>query len=373
MSSTKTAVNTEAWEAFCEALKVEGTRVLQSEQSLDEVTRAEGLRYLSRLVRAGFERYIEFADPIDPAFFKLCHETIKVGGDNPDNLYLSCRVDCNHQYRIQGARGSVHYISLSLADEQLETTGKQYTTGFLDSGALQVDKDGHFEIILGGDPQPGNWLPLKPGTNTVFIRQTFLDRNAEKEATFQISRISPLSTPNILDSESIENGFKRAIAFFGTTGRLFVDWSESYYTHCNTLPPADQDYIASVGGDPNIYYYLSAFSLQPEQALLIHLTEVPSCEAWNLQLCNHWMESLDYVNHRIHFNQKTAIPNSDGSVTLVIAAQDPGTPNWLDTCGHSLGTLVFRWTRAERIVHPLSRLVNISEISEGDRKRWRST
>lgn len=364
-------VDTHAWEEFCEALKSEGARILQSEQRLDEVTRAEGLRYLSRLVRAGFERYIEFANPVNPAFFKLCHETIKVGGDNPDNLYLSCRVSSDHTYRITGNRGTVHYISISLADDQLETTGRQLTTAFLDSRELRTDANGDFVIQVGGDPVDGNWVPLKAGTNTIFIRQTFQNRTLEREATFRIVRTSPLSGDDNITVAEIERGLERARAFFGTTGRLFVDWAESYSTRCNTLPPADQGYIASVGGDPNIYYYLSAFALQPGEALLIHLPEVPECEMWNLQLCNHWMESLDYVNHRIHCNRETARRNNDGSVTVVIADQNPGVANWLDTCGHRMGTMVFRWTRAKKVVHPRSAKVRIDEVNMADyQRRW---
>jgi hypothetical protein len=49
-----------------------------------------------------------------------------------------------------------------------------------------------------------------------------------------------------------------------------------------------------VGGDPNIFYYHSYWSLQEDEALLIEIEGVPECRFWNLQLNNYWIESLDY-------------------------------------------------------------------------------
>lgn len=370
-NTRENTIDTTQWEAFCDAIKTEGAQLLASGQVMDDLTQAEGLRYLSRLVRAGLERYIEFSNPVNPLFFKLCHETIKIGGDNPDNLYLSCRVSSDHSYQITGNRGTVNYISLSLADDQLATNGKQITTGFLDDQSITPDHNGDFVIQLGGEPTEGTWLPLTPETNTVFVRQTFLDRSREREATFSITRSSTLPQDEKLTLAEVNEGLKKAQSFVSTTGNLFVDWAESYYPHQNTLPPADQAYIASIGGDPNIYYYLSAFRLSRGEALLVHLPEVPPCEMWNFQLCNHWLESLDYTNHTIHLNRSTATPNDDGSITLVVSDESPGVPNHLETCGHSMGTMVFRWTRAERIVHPQCQVVKLKGLDwRPYLKRW---
>ena len=37
------------------------------------------------------------------------------------------------------------------------------------------------------------------------------------------------------------------------------------------------------------------------------------------------------------------------SWTLVIAAQDPGHPNWLSTAGHRKGVIFFRWFLADEL------------------------
>ncbi|HVH18657.1 MAG TPA: hypothetical protein VNF72_10185, partial [Myxococcota bacterium] len=47
--------------------------------------------------------------------------------------------------------------------------------------------------------------------------------------------------------------------------------------------------------------------------------------------------------HRITLNHHSAKLEPDGSVKLVVAARDPGHPNWLDTAGHGHGTIGVRW------------------------------
>jgi len=60
-------------------------------------------------------------------------------------------------------------------------------------------------------------------------------------------------------------------------------------------------------------------------------------------LSNHWLETLDYTRHQITLNNHTAKLEPDGSVKLIVAARDPGHPNWLDTAGHAHGTIGVRW------------------------------
>ena len=55
-------------------------------------------------------------------------------------------------------------------------------------------------------------------------------------------------------------------------------------------------------------------------------------------------------------NAHTAVPDADGGVTIVVAARDPGRPNWLETAGHRVGTMCFRWIGAKEIVHPETRI-----------------
>ena len=57
---------------------------------------------------------------------------------------------------------------------------------------------------------------------------------------------------------------------------------------------------------------------------------------------NIWGESFDYANYQSSLNNVQAAIDSDGKVRYVIAHQDPGIQNWLDT-GHYTGMLSQRW------------------------------
>ncbi|MDG2325644.1 MAG: hypothetical protein P8L70_02830, partial [Halioglobus sp.] len=129
------------------------------------------------------------------------------------------------------------------------------------------------------------------------------------------------------------------------------NWSESFLATINELPPADQAYCQSIGGDPNIFYFHSAWQLADDEVFVIDAPEIPECQTWNFQLDNWWMESLDYRHHTIHVNKHTAHYNDDGSVRVVVSHADPGVPNWIETAGHNMGTMCWRWIGADK--HPL--------------------
>ena len=49
----------------------------------DPFSQAEGMRYLTRLTRAGLEAFVEYTDPAFPVLRRMVHETVKMGADNP--------------------------------------------------------------------------------------------------------------------------------------------------------------------------------------------------------------------------------------------------------------------------------------------------
>ena len=98
--------------------------------------------------------------------------------------------------------------------------------------------------------------------------------------------------------------------------------------------------------------------------MVIEVDDIPDCDNWNFQLNNYWMESLEYRYVDIHVNKYTTQYRQDGGVRIVVSAQDPGRPNWLDTTGHKEGTMAFRWIGAERIVDPRCRVVKIAILQQ---------
>lgn len=112
-----------AWSEFCDDLKSAGNILLSEGVPRDPLNQAEGVRYLSRLARAGLGAFVEDSDPACPQLSRMVHETVKIGADNPDNYYLNARISEAYQYRIRGKRNTVDHISFHTRKGSYGTSG----------------------------------------------------------------------------------------------------------------------------------------------------------------------------------------------------------------------------------------------------------
>jgi hypothetical protein len=354
-------ISGKAWEDFCDALKDAGKQVLRPEIPSTEIDRAEGWRYLSRLLRLGLESKLEFADTDFPVLYALSHTTAKIGADNPDNIYHNATIDGSKEYRLFGKRGTVPYFSWGTKANRYTTDGTMTSTGELDSNSLVVEPDGSFEIILSQTKKGKNWLRLAPDSTMLLGRQTFLDRSKEIPATVTIEQIGGPKQPKPLTAEQLDTGLREAVAFVTGTARAFNDLSQDFQRKTNNWITTEQEHWYKIGGDPKIFYLHAHWALQPDEALVIE-GPVPECAFWNIQLDNYWWESLDYRYLPVHVQKGNAKLNKDGSVTVVIAAKDAGVGNFVDTAGHTSGTLLWRWVDAKTHPIPTCRVVKLNEL-----------
>jgi len=353
-----------AWDVFCDRLKSVGRHVMRPEVPADPFTRAEGYRYLTRVLRSSLDIFTEHADPLFPVIYRPCDEMVKYGGDDPDKYLQKCAVSGAYEYRIRGQRGTVLSVSFLTQGSNFGEGGTMLPTGFLDTDTLEVEADGTFEIIVSAKEQAGNWLPMTADSQALLIRQTFGNRAKETIAELEIECLQRGDTPAPLDPEQFAQGLGSAVGFLEGTVNLFCDWTERYQAHTNGLPQEDPEITRAAGGDPAIAYFNSYWAIGEDEALVVELERVPACRAWSLQVCNYWMESLDYRYHRTNVNKSTAQTEPDGSVRIIVTAEDPGHPNWITTAGHTNGTLLFRWVGAEETVEPTTRVVKRSELVE---------
>ena len=353
----------QAWEDFCDGLKEAGQLVFRDKAPANAFDRAEGYRYLSRMLRAGLESFLEAGDPAFPSLRCPVHETIKMGADNPDNYYQTAAINPDHDYRITGTRGTVDYLGFGTVINRYSTGGGMKTDGFLDSMDMDIGPDGEIDIIVSQREQPGNWLRMGPETNAINVRQTFQDRRLEQRAEIRIERIgAEHERPDPLTPEKLDKALQGAVQFLKNTTGLFEGWAEGFLPTTNQVAPADQGFCQAIGGDPNIYYFHSAWELADDEALVIEAPEIPECQTWNFVLQNWWMESLDYRYHNVHFNKHTAGYEDDGSVRIVVAHHRPPQANWVETAGHNRGTLCWRWIGASEHPPVNAKVVKFSEL-----------
>lgn len=356
-------VSGRVWEDFCDTLKSAGGSILGFDSPDDPLTRAEGFRYLSRLVRAGLENFMEAGTPKAPTLRRLVHETVKMGNDNPDFFYRSASVDGRYEYRIAGTLGTTPFLVLSTQEgDYTENDGARMPlAGQLDSRDMVVDPDGGVEIILSREKRTANWLRMTPETKMVMIRELSGDRERETPADLRIERIGGSPGPEPFTAKRLEEGLSRTGMLVSGASLMFARWSRDFAKTVNTLPRFDQAKSDAAGGDPEMAYYHSYWRLADDEALIIE-TPVPECTTWNCVLSNHWLESLDYRYDQIHVNKHIASYRPDGSVRIVVAHSDPGLPNWLTTQGHRFGSICFRWSRADSHPEPGARVVKTTDL-----------
>lgn len=335
----------EAWTRFCDKLKEAGDLIGDANSPPDQLTRSEGYRYLSRLARLALEKHLEHADPAAPTFYRLSHKTAKIGCDNPDSYYQNAILDGRFEYRITGTRGTAAYLGIGAYYGDYGSEAPSGCSGYLEGSQLELDDEGSFELLLGAAEKPGNWIPLRPDSSMLIVRQVFLDRANEKAGELTIERVDD-SSPRLLGVNDLAAGLDAAGAFVAGTATLFARWASEFDLNPGSLSVLDSGRTAGAHGDPNITFHMGAWRLAEGEALLVELLP-PPCVYWNFQLNNHWMESLDYRWYRVHLNSHDAVVDTDGIVRIVVSEADPGSPNWLHTAGHSHGTMGLRCIKGE--------------------------
>jgi hypothetical protein len=352
-----------AWDEFCDQLRAAGHTVLAAAPD-DPFDRAEGLRYVTRLTRHFLRSSLEDANPAGGSV--VSGESPRIGLNNPDYIYGGAPLSNEFEYELRGTLGDADSIGFGTFSGALASPEGLIRDGYLTTEEMELAPDGSFVIALSSKERPGNWLPMGPRTNALSVRQTLLERDRQRPASVEIARVDGASTAAPLDPERFLKALGQAGSTLTGTVAKFLRWTQAFQSHQHEIRPIDpalQGEGGAARGTPNTRYDYSYWELEEDEAFTIEFTP-PSCEYWNLQIGNHWLESLDFDRYRTHVNPKTAVLNDDGSVRIVVARRDPGVHNWLDTAGHARGGLALRWVGvdASEIPVPVTRVVKLDSL-----------
>jgi hypothetical protein len=363
LNDVERVLSGQAWDDFCDALKAAKQFILRPEAPAGELDRAEGFRHLTRLTRIALEQMLEGSDPEFPLLFRSITQTQKYGGDSPDNVYHNATIRGDLEYRIRGKIGEAVYFSIGTKANRYFTDGSMASTGEISGKDLILDADGNFEIILSQEKKPGNWLPMQSDTTNIVVRQMMNDWRHDTPAVMTLECLSQPAQPPLLNAASLTRGLAAAAGYVNGCAKTFTDFSEKLKaeTALNALDGSLQDFFWRAGGDPQIFYLQGYFRLAEDEALVIE-TDVPECLFWNFQLDNYWMESLDYRYLSVALNKANAKVEDDGKLILVIAAQDKGIGNFIDTSGHLEGGMILRWVQAKTHPIPTCRVVKLADL-----------
>ena len=362
-------VRGETWNAFCDALRDAGEVVLAEHAPGSPTDRAEGYRYLTRLLQAGLVMFGEFADRDYPEFGRVMDTSIKWGLDNVDALYSACAIRGTQSYRIRGTGGSAHYIGFyanfgQFGDEVPEGSWAPggTTSSISNIDDLSIAADGSFEIAVGPEAPAdgGNWLRTDERTSYIGVRQFLYDWERERPWYLTIERVGQDEPPPPLSAEAFDRRLRNAIKFVNP-GCHFWDWLSRIWWQFppNAILMAERGRAVT---DERQHYGWGRFLLEEDQALVVSFTPPDDAHYWGFQLYNWWGESFDYTYRQSSLNGHQARPDGDGVVRLVIARSDPGVANWVDPAGHREGILAPRFLGSAAAPTPECAVVPLAEL-----------
>jgi hypothetical protein len=350
-----------AWSDFASRLKAAGELITGEDFTQDPRLRAEGYRYVARLLAMASQLYLEFSSSELPTFFRYGDDVTTFGATNVDNQYLRAFVDPAGTYRITGPVDGVKEILFSVQDGEF-LYGKTAVLAECSIHDLDVSDDGELDLILGGPERDRNWLPLGEDAVYLNVRQFIADWERDTVAELFIERVDQVGPSVQVTPAAIATALDQVARWVETSVPSWNTFSKMAFefTPVNEVAPPSKP----VGSAENMLHGGTQWDLAPGQALLIEM-EQPEATYWSFQTyMPGWMQPLDFANRVTSLNDAQAHVDDDGRIRIVLAPEDPGIQNWLDTTGLPQGLATYRYVRPTKAPAPVGRVVEMADVRE---------
>lgn len=319
---------------------------------------AEARRVMLHVLMHGLQAWLE-ADPARPFFTPFINQHKKMLGDNPDARYFSAVIDDRHNYRVRGNLAGATYTSFTL--ELGAGTDGDGIGSTLNDTQFKADKNGDYEIIIGAEEVAGNWLPMTKGASSLTTRHYYerehsINNDRMHHIPLDIENLAAVPPRSAPSDSGIAAGIRRVTEFVrGNVITMNAENSPPWVSRVPNqfIPPkkdATHDSITYAARD-NVYS-MAPWVLGPDQALVIR-GRFPACRFCNVVLFNRFLQTLNYEERSISLNRAQTVLDDDGSFEMIVAHENPGRPNWLDTEGRPYGVIFWRFQLPEGDIPPL--------------------
>ena len=327
-------------------------------------------RALMHILEAGLVGNFE-QDSRTPNFRRIVTPSRKLTGDNSDAIYFDAPVSPKYSYVIRGNYNGAAYFSMTI-EEGAENGGMaNKTAGVLNDTQIETDADGGFTIYLGGEPRKNNWLAMSEGASRVTTRHYWeLEYSAAKDPLLEprltIECLDETETPLPPNDSSVAAGIHRVCNFVrsrtlemppmaNTEPPPFVALTPNQFPP--PQPPGDFGLSAA-----DAHYSMAPFFINSDEALVI-TGRWPECRFANVCLWNRFQQTYDYSNRIASLNRKQTYLEDDGSFKIILANEDPGQPNWIDTENNVFGMVFWRFFLVEgEVVTPQTEVVKLVDL-----------
>lgn len=323
----------------------------------DELTRAEGVRYLTRMIAGALPMTLELSDPDYPQFFHLLSTRIQWGLPATDCHYQWASMHSDNVYRISGDRGTARVFDIETRQGYFARVNDWKLHDRLTQ--FEVGPGNHVDIVLSRERPAGvsNWIELAPGHGEIIFRQYYYDWNTEQPARLAIVNENATYPPPGLTTRAVAERLELFCDWLREGSARFQQVVKSYYE----APANSMEFEAIDFGWKALKYGKGTYQCAPDEALILEVT-LPETYYWSIQLVSHFWEARDYHLRQTSLNGHQAQIDEDGVFRAIIAHEDPGIPNWLDAGGHEKGLISIRYYEPDTAPIPTVRKVKRSEL-----------
>ena len=328
---------------------------------LDHQSRLEGYPWIFSVLKTGLDAYL-WADTAKPRFVDIVGRFQKWGGDNADAFYQYAPLDPTRTYRVHCDVGDAVYLSLTVYGGPDDGRYSTRIVGSANDRMMERNVDGSYDLWLSAEPQAGNWIKLEPDAVCAVTRDYLIDPVAGRRAVWDIQPVGDV--PSTAPHGSAGDLLRRL--------RAVTTWMREQTAMVPVDPPLEPNTVADPYPVPAVTfgwaagdaaYAMGKFQLADDQALVIE-GRSPECAFWNLCLWNPFLHTYNYDYERVTINGGQVQYEPDGSWRLVVAASNPGHPNWISTAGHGQGLLWFRWFfPSETPTRPTTKVIPTGHVS----------
>lgn len=356
----------EAWGRFLDRLRDAGEIVDGPLGAQNERERAEGHRHLLRLTSIASEMLLEKGDTDHPEFIRWMNAHRKMLGDNPHTIYDVAIIDPTTTYVIKGQLGDHSYLGVCVYGTA--DGGARRIVGNVDDSEIPAGDDASFEVWVAPEGSPhlpdgAAVLALEPDATDVLVRQYFHDPTGQSEASYTIRAVPdpgpsrPLTEDELVRRLDAVGAYVRDIVEVeATLSTLMASATPGLLRHGDDYsdmegddapPPIDPIVVAKAMPSPSIQYSGSWVDGLGDDEQVVVSGMVPTCRYFSIQLLNRWMESGNWVDHRVFVTDRDLDIDADGRFRAVIAHADPGDGTWIDTNGWDSFSIAVRALGAE--------------------------
>jgi hypothetical protein len=413
VAHSKLSPSQAAWNDFAEQLKRIGEKITGPTGARTARERAEGYRYLVRLLSAAHELEME-CDRRHPRLARMMTPIRKFKGDGTDTLYHEAKLDERLSYELTVRRGDDLFFSATVY--AYDDSDAYYIVDDLIDDQIQWeehDDESVARIQLSAERPDGvtNWVQLKGASPILFTRQYFpefvkaTDDGVYRPALMNVECRSEVGIPEPYSEEDLESGLRRIVGFIDDAtdvsiglsifaglnlvsyekteqgqrvdathiddGNLILEGErDDEYAPEELARMIDPKLVANNLPGPGIQYLGAWYRLRDDEAIRIQGRDVP-CRYWSCQILTRYLESGDYRYHRVGINNRQVKLEDDGSFEIYASHANPGIDNWISTQGYSNGHILIRTLLANPKMEASFSVVKLDSIDR-IRRRARS-